>query len=227
MIKDQVLLMLKDPLEIVHDHLDAKLGSPQDIGKVIENQEGFELDKQVEIPMGTPTPEPVKVVAAPAYVVVKEERTFELPGEKPKVEEIARQPMKDLSSNNYMPVKALNTFARDWIIKARVSSKGEKKTTRNGGFLMKIEMVDQYGNQIEGTFFNDAAHKFEHILKRDKVYLFSNGNVKMANKKFTSVRNDFCIVFEKHSIIDEAKDDGSITNQAFDFCQISDISDIL
>jgi replication factor A1 len=165
--------------------------------------------------------------------VKKEEspiKTYELPVEKtfkPKVEEVRRTPMQDLSSNNYMPIKALNTFARDWIIKARIASKGEKKTTRNGGFLMKIELVDQYGTQIEGTFFNDAANKFENILQKDKVYLFSNGNVKMANKKFTSVRNDFCIVFEKHSIIDEAKDDGSITNQAFDFCSISEISDIL
>jgi hypothetical protein len=29
--------MLKDPLDIVADHLDAKLGSPQDIGKIMEN----------------------------------------------------------------------------------------------------------------------------------------------------------------------------------------------
>lgn len=42
----------------------------------------------------------------------------------------------------------------------------------------------------------------------------------MANKKFTSVRNDFCIIFEKHSEIIEAQDDGSISNQAFDFVQI-------
>jgi replication factor A1 len=51
--------------------------------------------------------------------------------------------------------------------------------------------------------------------------------VKMANKKFTSVRNDFCIIFEKHSEIKQAKDDGSINNQAFDFCTISEIPDIM
>jgi replication factor A1 len=122
-----------------------------------------------------------------------------------------------------MPIKALNTFARDWIIKARISNKGDIKTTRNGGHLLKIELVDQYGTQIEGTFFNDSAKMFAEILEENKVYLFSNGNVKMANKKFTSVRNDFSIVFEKNSQIHEAKDDGSITTQAFDFCKIQDI----
>lgn len=43
------------------------------------------------------------------------------------------------------------------------------------------------------------------------MYLFSGGNVKMANKKFTSVKNDFCIVFEKTSQIVEVDDDMTIS----------------
>jgi len=39
----------------------------------------------------------------------------------------------------------------------------------------------------------------------------------MANKRFTTVRNDFCIIFEKNAEIKEASDDGSITQQAFEF----------
>ena len=35
MVKDQMILMLKAPLQIVHDHLEDKLGEPNDIGKVI------------------------------------------------------------------------------------------------------------------------------------------------------------------------------------------------
>lgn len=92
---------------------------------------------------------------------------------------------------------------------------------------MKIELVDKYGTQIEGTFFNDAANKFDTILQKNKVFLFSNGSIKMANKRYTSVRNDFCIVFEKNSEIVLAEDDGSISNQAFDFCQINDIQEIM
>ena len=61
----------------------------------------------------------------------------------------------------YMPIKALNTFSRDWKIQARVASKSEKRMTRNGGSLLKIELVDMYGTQIEGTFFNEAADQFD------------------------------------------------------------------
>ena len=109
------------------------------------------------------------------------------------------------------------------MIKARVANRGEMKTTQKGGQLLKIELVDKYGTQIEGTFFNDAAKKFDTILEKNKVFLFSNGSIKMANKRFTSVRNDFCIIFEMRSEIVLAQDDGSISNQAFDFCPINDV----
>lgn len=110
----------------------------------------------------------------------------------------------------YMPIKALNTFSRDWKIQARVASKSEKRMTRNGGSLLKIELVDMYGTQIEGTFFNEAADQFDLQIQENMVYLFSNGVVKMANKRFTSIKNDFCIVFEKNAQIKQVDDDGSI-----------------
>ena len=80
-----------------------------------------------------------------------------------------------------------------------------------------------YGTQIEGTFFNEAADNFEPKVHENKVYLFSNGVVKMANKRFTSIKNDFCIVFEKNAQINEVPDDGSIAEQAFDFTDIKNI----
>lgn len=82
--------------------------------------------------------------------------------------------------------------------------------TRNGGSLLKIELVDMYGTQIEGTFFNEAADQFDLQIQENMVYLFSNGVVKMANKRFTSIKNDFCIVFEKNAQIKQVDDDGSI-----------------
>jgi hypothetical protein len=45
----------------------------------------------------------------------------------------------------YMPIKALNQFARDWKILARITSKSEKKTTKNGGSLLKVDLIDSYG----------------------------------------------------------------------------------
>ena len=41
--------------------------------------------------------------------------------------------------------------------------------------------MDMHGTQIQATFFNDACEKYEAILKQGCVFLFSNGQVKIAN----------------------------------------------
>ena len=62
-----------------------------------------------------------------------------------------------------MPISALNSYSRDWVIRARVISK-VKKDTKAGGTLLKLILIDSHGSQIEGTFFNKAAEKFEPML---------------------------------------------------------------
>jgi replication factor A1 len=127
----------------------------------------------------------------------------------------------------YMPIKALNTFTRDWKIQARVSQKGEKRVTKNGGSLLKINFIDMYGTKIEAAFFDEAADHFDKKISEGKVYLVSNGTVKMANKKFTSIKNDFCLIFEKNAQIIETEDDGSIASldSAFDFNTIKSLEE--
>jgi replication factor A1 len=72
---------------------------------------------------------------------------------------------------------------------------------------LNIELIDNQGTQIQATFFNDQADKYDELLQENKVYTFSNGTVKMANQKYTSIKNDFCIVFDRNSEIKEVADD--------------------
>ena len=48
----------------------------------------------------------------------------------------------------------------------------------------------------------------------------------MANKKFTSVRNDFCVTFDMRSIIELSTDDGTISRHSFDFTEISQLKEV-
>jgi len=63
-----------------------------------------------------------------------------------------------------MPIKALNTYSKDWTIQARVINKSEKKINQKVGSLLKITLADALGGQIEATFFKDAADKFDKII---------------------------------------------------------------
>ena len=116
----------------------------------------------------------------------------------------------------------------DWKIKARVTKKHNKKTWKNNrgqGTLLNVELIDSQGTQIQATFFNDQADSYENKLVENKVYLFANGQVKMANQKYTSIKNDYSIVFDKQSEIEEADDDSSIKTQGFCFTTIEEINE--
>mmetsp|Transcript_12810 Transcript_12810/g.19843 ORF Transcript_12810/g.19843 Transcript_12810/m.19843 type:complete len:687 (-) Transcript_12810:51-2111(-) len=221
-IQGQTILVIKDGFEVIVDKVEAKIGAPIDFAKAIENpeaKEAFTIPKAAAATVNfTPNPDAIqeKRVSAPPKA--------EKPAE-PVVKELSVAKEEGINASSYMPIKAINTFSRDWVIKARLAKKSDLRPTKKGGYILKLELVDNYGTSIEGVFFGDAAKHFHQLLKENDVYTFSGGQVKMANKKFTSINNDYNIVFEKHSKIEKAKDDGTILAQAFDFHPISSIEE--
>jgi replication factor A1 len=86
--------------------------------------------------------------------------------------------------------------------------------------------MDNFGKQIQATFFNEQAEQYERFLEENHVYTFSGGQIKIANQKFTSIKNEFCIVFDKNTSIELAKDDLQIKSQGFSFNNIREITDL-
>ena len=60
-----------------------------------------------------------------------------------------------------MPIKALNKFSYDWIIKAWVTYKGPIKYSHKGNQVFKIELLDCCGTVIECVFFENANVFYE------------------------------------------------------------------
>ena len=130
----------------------------------------------------------------------KEEENKESVGEKiPEMEENPKQPTqvnKFGSSNfvqildnqgmnaDYTPIAALNPMNPDWIVKARVTKKGAPrhwKNFRGEGDLMNIELKDEFGSQIQATFFNKHVEQFKDKIQENKIYSFQNGQIKLKN----------------------------------------------
>ncbi len=74
----------------------------------------------------------------------------------------------------------------DWRIKARVTKKCKKVSYQNG-CLFKIELIDEEGTQIEGTFYKDTVELFYDKIDEGKIYSITKGQITHANKKFTSI----------------------------------------
>lgn len=93
---------------------------------------------------------------------------------------------------------------------------------------MNIELIDKEGTQVQATFFGEeSAKKFGPMLKVNQVYLFSNGQVKLANKKFTSIKNDYCLTFDHTADIQEAEEDNQIKKQGFSFVSLKSIQELV
>ena len=58
------------------------------------------------------------------------------------------------------------------------------------------------------------------MLQDNHVYLMANGFIKLANKKFTSIKNDHCITFDQNAEIREVDDDKLIKHHGFSFINI-------
>lgn len=128
-----------------------------------------------------------------------------------------------------MPIKALNQFTTDWRFKARILRKPpirEYKNDKGPGKIMKLELVDREGTMIEATMFNEVVDKWMNRTEENKVYIFANGQVKMANKKYTSIKNDFCLTFGNETEIQECNEDNNIQTQGFSFTKIEQIKDL-
>jgi len=141
------------------------------------------------------------------------------------VEIEASQKMPEVSSE-YTPVAALNSMNPDWIIKVRIVKKTAPrhwKSFRGEGDLMNIELKDEYGSAIQGTFFNKHIEEFNHQVQEGKVYSIKGGTIKAANPKFSSIKHPYCITFNGHTQFTPLDDDGTIEQDSFSYTNIIEI----
>ena len=85
--------------------------------------------------------------------------------------------------------------------------------------------MDAHNTMIQANFFNDAAEYWDEGIKVGEVYSWGGGRVKMANRKFTSIDNDYCIYFSNHSAITKLEDDGQIKESGYSFRSIKEAVD--
>ena len=110
----------------------------------------------------------------------------------------------DPNTANVQPIKSLNPYNSRWTIKGRVTSKGEVRsyqTQKSAGKVMSVDLLDGNGGEIRATMFNDAVDKFDPVFQVNKVFLISKGSLKPANKKFSSIKNEYEIMLDANSVV--------------------------
>lgn len=127
------------------------------------------------------------------------------------------------------PISALNPYqSQRWMIKARVTHKGEVKHWKNDrgeGKLMNMELLDKDGGKMRAVVFGEGVDMFEPLIQQGKTYFISRGQIKPTNKKFNPNGGDYEMTLDKNSTITPTDDD-EIPVQAFNFVSIVDIQNI-
>ncbi|BAT76517.1 hypothetical protein LR48_Vigan01g273100 [Vigna angularis] len=125
------------------------------------------------------------------------------------------------------PLVSLNPYQGNWTIKVSVSNKGNMRTYKNArgeGCVFNVELTDEEGTQIQATMFNDAARKFYDKFVLGKVYYISKGTLKVANKQFKTVQNDYEMTLNENSEVEEVAGEASFVPETkFSFVQIDQL----
>ncbi|GAB1608186.1 replication protein A 70 kDa DNA-binding subunit-like [Argonauta hians] len=125
-------------------------------------------------------------------------------------------------------IAGLTLYQNRWKICARVTQKSPVKTwsnSRGEGKLFSVTFVDESG-EIRATGFNEAVDKFFDFLEVNKAYYVSRANMKIANKKFSSVKNDLEMTFNSDTVIELCTENTNLPTISYDFKPLKDLGQV-
>ena len=114
----------------------------------------------------------------------------------------------DLLIEQAIPIEVLENNQNQFVIKVRLINKQNQReytVKQQQGRYFKCDLLDNEGNKIKATFFNESCEKYYKILDEGRVYLVKDGKVSKNEKYGSGV-----IIDENRTEIYELEDKGDI-----------------
>lgn len=126
----------------------------------------------------------------------------------------------------FYPISELSAYQGKWTLRAKVTQKGQLRTfaRRSGsggdGKVFSVEITDGPGCEIKASFFDASADKYHELLQVGKVYTFTRGTVKVANRQYNSTKHRYEINFDRGAEIVETDADIDVGESSYDFVDL-------
>ena len=138
------------------------------------------------------------------------------------------QPLQLLKAPPHQGIRFINPYLNRWQIKGRCSFKGElhhfqtQNQKEKTGVLFSFQLTDNTGS-IDITAFTQVAQTFFDQIHLDRVYIVSNGHLRVAHSKFNRSTSFYEMLLHDKSVVREVADDGSIIASTPKFVKIRDL----
>ncbi|XP_063061123.1 replication protein A 70 kDa DNA-binding subunit [Engraulis encrasicolus] len=147
------------------------------------------------------------------------------PNKQPFAKKAPVAPSTPGGTSKIAPIASLNPYQSKWTIRARITNKSGIRTwsnSRGDGKLFSMDLVDESG-EIRVTAFNQEVDKFHSLVEQGKVYYISKGTLKMANKQYSTLKNDYEMTLNGESSVIPCEDCQEVPTLQCDFVPIGDL----
>jgi len=123
----------------------------------------------------------------------------------------------------FFPISEISSYHSKWVLRARVTAKGQLRSfsSRNGQSTQVFDcsLLDESG-EIRASFFGEMANKYYGVIEQGKVFTFSRGGCKIANRQYNRTNHRYELVFDRDGLVEPAADDGHIAAVKFNFVDL-------
>jgi len=122
---------------------------------------------------------------------------------------------------SYFPISELSTYHTKCTIRARITAKAAVRSfnSKSGGApgqVFDIHLLDESQSEIRASMFGAAVDLYKDKLQQGKVYTFTGGQIKVANRQFNRCPHRYELVFDNNAQIQEVEDCAQIKSVQFE-----------
>ena len=107
----------------------------------------------------------------------------------------------DVNMKNIIALSQISSFTKNInlyvkIIKIYPQKSFFNKIIHKNSSLISFDIMDNSGFKMQAAIFDGAIAKFENIIKEGNIYYIKGGYAKLNDKRYTSIKADYRLIFD-------------------------------